>query len=86
IVLYQLLNNAIKYSEIASTIHINYDKATLHIKNGGETIPSSELARVFDLFFTGSQGRTGGEATGIGLYLVKKVLTTLEHHFSIQSI
>lgn len=86
IVLYQVLNNAIKYSEIASTIHINYDKATLHIKNGGETIPTSELARVFDLFFTGSKGRTGGEATGIGLYLVKKVLTTLEHPFSIQSI
>lgn len=85
IVLYQVLNNAIKYSETASTIHIHYDHAALHIKNRGETIPTSEIARVFDLFYTGMKGRTNGEATGIGLYLVKKILTTLEHPFTLQS-
>ena len=47
IVLYQVLNNAIKYSEMASTIHIHYDNTALHIKNLGETIPTSEIARVF---------------------------------------
>ena len=31
------------------------------------------------------KGRTSGEATGIGLYLVKKILTTLEHPFTLQS-
>lgn len=85
IVLYQVFNNAIKYSDIASTIQIHYDNATLHIKNYGETIPTSEISRVFDLFYTGMKGRTSGEATGIGLYLVKKILTTLEHPFTLQS-
>ena len=72
IVLYQVLNNAIKYSEMANTIHIDYENEALHITNRGETIPTSEIARVFDLFYTGIKGRTSGEATGIGLYLVKR--------------
>ncbi|MFB7352270.1 sensor histidine kinase, partial [Bacillus thuringiensis] len=66
VVLYQVLNNAVKYSEVESTIHIDYDNDTLHIDNRGETIPTSEIARVFDLFYTGKKGRTNGEATGIG--------------------
>lgn len=85
VVLYQVLNNAVKYSEVESTIHIDYDNDTLHIDNRGETIPTSEIARVFDLFYTGKKGRTNGEATGIGLFLVKKVLTILNHPFTLQS-
>ena len=85
VVLYQVLNNAVKYSEVASTIHIYYDNGILHIDNRGETIPTSEISRVFDLFYTGKKGRTNGEATGIGLFLVKKVLTILGHPFTLQS-
>ncbi|WP_374964083.1 sensor histidine kinase [Lysinibacillus sp. RS5] len=85
IVLYQIINNAIKYGESESSIQISYDEAILKIKNGGDTIPDSEISRVFDLFYTGVKGRTSGEATGIGLYLVKKILTALEHPFTLQS-
>ncbi|MFJ8514825.1 sensor histidine kinase [Lysinibacillus xylanilyticus] len=85
IVLYQVINNAIKYGESESSIQIIYDEATLRIKNYGDTIPKSEISRVFDLFYTGVKGRTSGEATGIGLYLVKKILTELEHPFTLQS-
>ncbi|MCL1702945.1 HAMP domain-containing sensor histidine kinase [Lysinibacillus sp. Bpr_S20] len=85
IVLYQIINNAIKYGESQSSIQIIYDGATLKIINNGETIPESEISRAFDLFYTGVKGRTSGEATGIGLYLVKKILTVLEHPFTLQS-
>ncbi len=85
IVLYQVINNAIKYGESESSIQIIYDEATLRIQNYGDTIPESEISRVFDLFYTGVKGRTSGEATGIGLYLVKKILTVLEHPFTLQS-
>ncbi|GAA3351540.1 HAMP domain-containing sensor histidine kinase [Lysinibacillus sp. FSL M8-0216] len=85
VVLYQVLNNAVKYSEVASTVHIDYDNDFLHIDNRGETIPTNEISRVFDLFYTGKKGRTNGEATGIGLFLVKKVLTILDHPFTLQS-
>ncbi|AOZ92626.1 sensor histidine kinase [Paenibacillus crassostreae] len=85
VVVYQLLNNAVKYGKRESIVLVNYENGQLFIRNKGETIPTSEINRVFDLFYTGSKGRTIGEATGIGLYLVKKVLNTLNHSFDLYS-
>ena len=85
VVIYQLLSNAIKYGEKQSTVHIQYEHGMLSIRNKGETIPRSEINRVFDLFYTGSKGRKSSEATGIGLFLVKKILTTLNHPFELSS-
>ncbi|MBT2618896.1 MULTISPECIES: HAMP domain-containing sensor histidine kinase [unclassified Bacillus (in: firmicutes)] len=79
VVIYQLLSNAVKYGEKDSSVMIEYENGKLLIKNRGETIPESEIYRVFELFYTGAKGRTKIEATGIGLYLVKKILTTLNH-------
>lgn len=85
VVLYQLLNNAIKYGQKNTTIHIAYEEKQLSIQNQGETIPQQDLNRIFDLFYTGSKGRKNSEATGIGLYLVKKILTTFHHSYKITS-
>lgn len=85
VVIYQLLSNAIKYGEKQSTVRIQYEHGMLSIRNKGETIPRSEINRVFDLFYTGSKGRKSSEATGIGLFLVKKILTTLNHPFELNS-
>ncbi|MEK4028445.1 MULTISPECIES: HAMP domain-containing sensor histidine kinase [Bacillaceae] len=86
VVIYQLLSNAIKYGEKQSSVIILYENEQLYIKNKGETIPESEIKRVFELFYTGTKGRTKGEATGIGLYLVKKILSTLSHPYTLSSI
>ncbi|ATP39900.1 histidine kinase [Solibacillus sp. R5-41] len=85
VVIYQLLSNAVKYGERNSTVRIDFEKGQLWIKNNGDTIPENEIRRVFDLYFTGSKGRMKGEATGIGLYLVKRILTTLDHPFQLHS-
>lgn len=85
VVIYQLLSNAIKYGRKQSTVHICFEKGRFILRNRGETIPKSEINRVFDLFYTGGKGRKKSEATGIGLYLVKKILTTLHHPFELQS-
>ncbi|MCC2324267.1 histidine kinase [Bacillus cereus] len=85
VVVYQLLSNAVKYGEKYSSIIIHYENGQLLIKNKGETIPESEIKRVFELFYTGTKGRTKGEATGIGLYLVKSILTTLNHPYHLYS-
>lgn len=85
VVVYQLLSNAVKYGEKQSSIMIHYENGRLLIKNKGETIPESEIKRVFELFYTGTEGRTKGEATGIGLYLVKSILTTLNHPYHLHS-
>ncbi|MBY0595690.1 sensor histidine kinase [Bacillus bingmayongensis] len=85
VVVYQLLSNAVKYGEKQSSIMIHYENGRLLIKNKGETIPESEIKRVFELFYTGTKGRTKGEATGIGLYLVKSILSTLNHPYDLYS-
>lgn len=85
VVIYQLLSNAIKYGEKKSFVHIRYENGQLWIKNKGETIPESEINRVFELFYTGTKGRIQGEATGIGLYLVKKILSTMHHPYKLSS-
>ncbi|WP_106497232.1 sensor histidine kinase [Lentibacillus sp. Marseille-P4043] len=86
VVIYQLLSNAAKYGEKKSFVLIRYENSSqLWIKNKGETIPESEINRVFDLFYTGTKGRIQGEATGIGLYLVKKILSTLNHPYKLSS-
>lgn len=86
VVIYQLLSNAVKYGERNSSVIIHYKDGHLLIKNTGDTIPENEIARVFDLYYTGSKGRIKGESTGIGLYLVKRILTTLDHPFELQSV
>ncbi|MGE7887710.1 sensor histidine kinase [Bacillus cereus] len=85
VIVYQLLSNAVKYGEKHSSIIIHYENGRLLIKNKGETIPESEIKRVFELFYTGTKGRTKSEATGIGLYLVKSILSTLNHPYSLYS-
>ncbi|EEK47435.1 hypothetical protein bcere0002_55690 [Bacillus cereus ATCC 10876] len=85
VVVYQLLSNAVKYGEKHSSIMIHYENGNLFIQNKGETIPESEIKRVFELFYTGTKGRTKGEATGIGLYLVNRILTTLNHPYHLHS-
>lgn len=85
VVIYQLLSNAVKYGEKKSLVLIHYENGQLWIKNKGEVISESEINRVFELFYTGSKGRIKGEATGIGLYLVKKILTTLHHPYKLSS-
>lgn len=84
-VIYQLLTNAIKYSEKNSTVYIRLSQQELIIENQGPTIPQSDIKRVFNLFYTGNIGRESGEATGIGLYLVKEILTSLNHPFYLTS-
>lgn len=86
VVIYQLLSNAVKYGERNTSVIIDYENGQLQIKNNGDTIPENELARVFDLYYTGTKGRLKGESTGIGLYLVKRILTTLDHPFQLRSV
>ena len=85
VVLYQVLNNAIKYSDKSARVYITFADKELTISNQGESIPRQDINRIFNLFYTGTKGRNKSEATGIGLYLVKKILTTLNHSYKMTS-
>ncbi len=86
----QVLDNSIKYVgekqlmlEIYGEKHEN--SILLHIKDNGIGIKESELSRVFDKGFTGSNGRGTANSTGIGMYLCRKLCHRLEHNILIDS-
>lgn len=85
----QVLNNAIKYLdkeektiEIYSEVRDN--QVVLIILDNGCGIRASDVPRVFDKGFTGSN-RKKEYATGIGLYLVRKLSEKLDIKVSIDS-
>lgn len=76
----QLIENAVKYrrSDIDSTLSIfiveKDDEVELHVKDNGIGICANDIARIFEKGFTGENGRNANRhATGIGLYLCKKL-------------
>ncbi|GCD08680.1 sensor histidine kinase [Clostridium tagluense] len=87
--IYQIVNNAIKYSAKNKIVNISSymenDMIILKIRNEGVGIKKSDINRVFDLFFTGDNGRTFGESTGVGLYIVKKIMDLLQHKIYVES-
>lgn len=88
-VIYQIINNAIKYGKKDSKVIFSIDgdgEITLNISNEGIGISSSDLDRIFDIFYTGDTGRIYGESSGIGLYLVKNILNELSHNISVTSV
>lgn len=89
----QIISNGIKYSKVKESkeksividLHSEDDKVILSIKDNGVGIPKQDLERVFNPFFTGENGRTYSESTGMGLYLSKDICGKLGHGIDIKS-
>ena len=82
----QLLSNALKYTPEGGKISIFLEGETnLVIADTGIGIAPEDLPRVFEKGFTGSNGRMDKKATGIGLYLCRRVTNLLGHTISIAS-
>ena len=83
-VIEQILSNALKYTS-AGSIRIFTQGETLVIADTGMGIAPEDLPRVFEKGYTGYNGRTDKKATGIGLYLCKRILNRLGHEISISA-
>ena len=87
-VIEQILSNALKYTssgKISIYMQDNEEKV-LVIEDTGIGIAEEDLPRVFEKGFTGYNGRMDKKATGIGLYLCKKILNKLSHKITIESV
>ncbi len=84
-VLDQLFSNALKYTKTGSVTVSVEEPLTLVIADTGIGIAKEDLPRVFEKGYTGSNGRTDQRATGIGLYLSKRILTKLGHRITVTS-
>ena len=82
----QLLSNALKHTPEGGKISIFLEGETnLVIADTGIGIAPEDLPRVFEKGFTGNNGRMDKKATGIGLYLCRRVTNLLGHTISIVS-
>ena len=84
-VIEQVLSNALKYTRSGSVSITLEAPKTLCIRDTGIGIAPEDLPRVFEKGFTGSNGRTDKRATGIGLYLCRRILEKLGHTIAITS-
>ncbi len=77
-VLEQILSNALKYSPDGSCVRIYREPPkTLCVADEGIGIAPEDLPRIFEKGYTGANGRLGGRASGIGLYLCRRVCRAL---------
>lgn len=81
-ILNQIFINAVKYKKNdIGRINIYTEKTKEGVKcvieDDGTGIRPSEINRIFDKGFTGTNGRDNAKSTGIGLYLCKKLCLKL---------
>ena len=76
-VIEQLLSNALKYTRSGSIKIYMADENKLCIEDTGIGIASEDLPRVFEKGYTGYNGRMDKKASGLGLYLCKRVCDNL---------
>ncbi len=89
-VLYNVIDNAIKYSPLHSEVLIdlgtNYNMMVLTVTNKGHVIDNEDIQRIGERFFRTDKARsrsTGG--SGLGLSIVKQIVTLHNGTFSIAS-
>ena len=82
----QVLSNAIKYTPEGGAVTIGCtDAPALLISDTGIGIEPEDLPRVFEQGFTGYNGRADKKATGLGLYLCRRVCRKLGHTITMDS-
>lgn len=85
-VIEQLLSNALKYTQAGSINVFMKEPKLLCIQDTGIGISPEDVPRVFDKGYTGFNGRSDKKASGIGLYLCKRVCKNLGHRIQIDSV
>lgn len=89
-VLYNLLDNAVKFADEGSTITValwkQNGKAYVSVKDHGDTIPADDLPLVFDRFHKSDRSRSKDrDGVGLGLYLVKSILDAHNEDIAVTS-
>jgi len=87
-IIYNLLNNAVLYTESNSVISISAtnhaDVLQLIIEDNGQGFPADEVENVFDKFYRLKDSRAGG--TGLGLSIVRGFSEALKGSVRLQNV
>jgi len=78
-VITNILDNALKYGKTGGYIKIDIknkgDKVHISVYNEGPALKKEELIKIWDRFYKADKSRTHKESTGLGLPIVRLILT-----------
>lgn len=80
----QLLSNALKYTR-QGAVSIYMEDGCLCIRDTGIGIAPEDLPRIFERGYTGCNGRSDKKASGLGLYLCRRICSNLGHNLTAES-
>ena len=84
-VIEQLLSNSLKYTRTGCIKIYMHEPMTLCIEDTGIGIAPDDLPRIFEKGYTGYNGRNDKKASGLGLYLCKRICNNLEIGINVTS-
>jgi len=89
-VVYNLLDNAIKFSDAGSEIGLSArktgDKVFVTVRNQGEAILEEELPLIFDRFHKTDKSRSNDkDGVGLGLHIVKTIINSHGENIYVKS-
>lgn len=86
--IFNILDNAVKYSPKGSTVTIMLTKQEMYfrldIKDEGDGISEAEQPKIFKRFYRG-ENAAKEEGDGIGLYLARKIITEQGGYIKVRS-
>ncbi len=88
--IYNLVDNAIKFTPENGNISFFLSKEnkdlSFTVKNSGDGIPQKDLPRIFERFYKVDKSRSSAKnSTGLGLYIVKTIVTSHSGTISVAS-
>ena len=84
-VIEQVISNAVKYTKTGGAEIYCEEPLTLCIRDTGIGAAPEDLPRLFEKGYTGCNGRLDKKASGIGLYLCKRICAKLGHNISAEN-
>ena len=89
-VITNLLDNAIKFSDMNSVIGIHVctkgEKAFAAISNDGAGIDPEDISHVFERFYKTDKSRNNKRGTGLGLHMVQNILSLHDETIAVKSV
>ncbi len=91
-VLFNLVQNASQHTPAGGNIYLGWrlvagpEGVLFWVKDEGEGVPPEDLPRIFEPFYRGRSGTASREGTGLGLNIVKTILSAHGGDVAIESV